>query len=267
MRLRSLALLAALAVPVSLRAQAAPPAEVMVLGMYHFANPGLDVVKTQVADVLSPQKQAEVAAVEEALARFRPTRIAVEDRSEHAARLDSTYAAYRAGRHALSRNETEQLGFRLAARFGHARLWPIDHDGAFPFEEMMAYAARHDTATVARVGGLLREVGVTMDSMQRTRSVAGILQWMNDPATLREAHGHYVSFAAVGAGDGYAGANLLSAWYERNLRMFANIRRVAQPGERVLVIVGQGHAPILRELVSYDAGLRLVEPNAYLPQR
>jgi hypothetical protein len=70
----------------------------------------------------------------------------------------------------------------------------------------------------------------------------------------------------VGAGDGYAGANLLAAWYERNLRMYANIRRVAAPGERVVVLVGGGHAPILRELASFDEGVKLADTNTFLPR-
>jgi hypothetical protein len=48
--------------------------------------------------------------------------ILVEHVPSAAPRLDSLYAAYRAGRHELSRNETEQVGFRLAARFEHERV-------------------------------------------------------------------------------------------------------------------------------------------------
>jgi hypothetical protein len=44
------------------------------------------VVKNEVADVLSATKQAEVQAVVEALARFRPTKIAVERRPAAAPR-------------------------------------------------------------------------------------------------------------------------------------------------------------------------------------
>lgn len=58
--------------PVAAQAPAAvEPAHVLVLGTYHFANPGLDVVKVEVADVLSATRQAEIQAVVDALARFR----------------------------------------------------------------------------------------------------------------------------------------------------------------------------------------------------
>lgn len=59
-------------------------AEVLFLGTYHFANPGLDVVKAEVDDVLAPGRQAEIEAVVHGLAGFRPTRIAVEARPDAA---------------------------------------------------------------------------------------------------------------------------------------------------------------------------------------
>jgi hypothetical protein len=69
----------------------------------------------------------------------------------------------------------------------------------------------------------------------------------------------------VGAGDGYIGARVVADWYERNLHIFANLAAVAQPGERVLLIIGGGHAPILRDLVRVHPDMRLVEALDYLP--
>lgn len=239
-------------------------ARVLVLGTYHFDNPGLDVAQFTVADVLTPEKQAEIAAVVEALAAFRPTKVVVEQRPERAARLDSLYAAYRAGQHALGRSEVEQLGFRLAARFGHDRVHPADHGGEFPFGPLMAYAQEHEPDFVAAVWRTIARVEQHVDSLQRTASIGEILRSENRLDHLREGHAWYVSAASVGAGDGYAGADLLAAWYDRNIRIFANIASLTEPGDRVLVIFGAGHAPILRELIQASSEMELVEANDYL---
>jgi len=239
--------------------------QVLVLGTYHFGNPGLDVVKTEVADVLSPEKQAEIAAVAEALARFRPTRIAVEWEPSRRERLDSLYGAYRAGRHVLSRSETEQLGFRLASGGGHDRVYPIDQRGDFPFQEVMDYAQLHDPAFVAFVGEELARVAEEANRLQACNTVGEILRVMNDPRRLADDHGIYMRFASVGAGDTFVGAGLVAKWYERNIKIFANLQRLAEPGSRVLVIIGAGHAPILREFVDSDRGMVLVDPADYLP--
>ena len=242
------------------------PSEVMVLGVYHFSNPGLDVVKSEVADVLSTEKQAEILEVIEELARFRPTLIAVEQRPASSGRLDSLFQAYVEDRHALSRDETEQLGFRLAARSGLSGVHPIDHPGDFPFGELMSYAQDHDPAFVDFVESERARMEEDNDRRQRELTVGQILRLDNEPETLALNHALYLKFARVGAGDTYVGAHLLSKWYERNIHIFTNIQRLAGPGDRVLVIIGAGHAPILRELISADPSMRLVDTLEYLPE-
>jgi hypothetical protein len=243
----------------------AEPAEVIILGTYHFANPGLDVVKIEVADVLSPEKQNEIREVVEALARFRPTKIAVEALPASAPPLDSLYRAYRAGQHTLSRNEVQQLGFRVAERFGHSRVYPVDQEGEFPFGAVMEYAQQQDPAFVERVQRTLAEITAEQNRLQKERTVGEILRLKNEPERIAWAHSHYVDMARVGAGDTYVGADLLSKWYERNIRIFSNLQRLAEPGDRILVICGAGHAAILRELVASDSRLELVDAREYLP--
>lgn len=241
------------------------PAHVLILGTYHFANPGLDVVQMEAAEILSPQKQVEVEEVVESLATFRPTKIAVEVRAASVARLDSLYGAYRAGRHTLGRNEVQQLGFRLANRFSHPRLYGIDHEGEFPFDAVMEYAREHDPDFVRWAQAELATIGAESNRQQRENTLSEILRLHNRPASIAEGHGLYMVIGGVGAGDTYVGADLLARWYERNIRTFADLRALAAPGERILVIFGSGHAAILRELVNSDPALELVEANDYLP--
>lgn len=245
--------------------ESAPRAQVLVLGTWHFDNPGLDVVKTEVADVLAAEKQTEIEKVVEALARFRPTRIAVEARRDQAERLDSMYAAYREKQHTLGRSELQQLGFRLAARFDHPRVYPIDHKGEFPFGVVMQYAQEHDTAFVERVQRVTGEIAAEKTRRQKENSVGEILRLENEPGQIARGHAMYMEFAGVGAGDTYVGSDLLAKWYARNIRIFSDLQKLAQPGERVLVIFGAGHAAILRELIGNDSRLELVEANDYLP--
>lgn len=237
---------------------------VLVLGTYHFANPGLDVAQVEVADVLTAARQSEIETVTAALARFRPTKIAIEHGPASAPRFDSLYRAYRAGRHELARDETEQLGFRLAAELGHERLYPIDYRTDFPFEAMMAYAREHDAAFVRFVEEELARITAEANRMQREHTVGEILRQINAPGRLAAEHATYLRFNRVGAGDTYVGAELVSKWYERNIHIFANLQRISEPGDRILVIFGAGHAPILRELVESDPEMTLVAAGPYL---
>lgn len=68
----------------------------------------------------------------------------------------------------------------------------------------------------------------------------------------------------IGAADNYCGAEMMTEWYRRNLRIFSNIQDIAQEGERVLVIYGAGHCKILQQLVSDFNDMELVDPLTYL---
>ena len=237
----------------------------MVLGTYHFAAPGLDAVVYDVADVLTADRQAELEAIVAEVARFRPTKVAIEALAEEGARFDSLFASYALGRHQLQRDEREQIGFRLAKSMGHSRVHAVDYEGSFPFGPVLEYAERRDTAFVTWFGSMLSETAATEDSLQRTASIAEILRHDNAPDRLARDHGNYVRVARVGAGDGYVGVPFVSAWYERNIGILANILAISGPGDRVVVLFGEGHAGILRELLEAAPGIEVVDVLGFLP--
>jgi hypothetical protein len=58
---------------------------------------------------------------------------------------------------------------------------------------------------------------------------------------------------------------MASDWYDRNLHIYANISRlVAKQDERVLVLIGAGHAPILRTLIRTAGEWDVVDPVPFL---
>src|ERR671927_221628 len=85
--------------PPSPNAAAPARAEVLVLGVYHMANPGRDIVNMQADDVLAPKRQAEIAELIAVLEKFQPTKVAVEAGFDDAAAVAKRYADYLAGTH------------------------------------------------------------------------------------------------------------------------------------------------------------------------
>src|SRR5436190_2522608 len=75
-------------------------AEVLVLGIYHMANPGHDIFNMKADDVLAPKRQAEIAQLIEVLKRFQPTKIAIE--ADPWGKRPQEYSDYLAGKHTLS---------------------------------------------------------------------------------------------------------------------------------------------------------------------
>lgn len=245
-------------------AQSPAPVQVMILGVFHFANPNADYAKFEGIDVLTPERQSQIAAVINQLAGFRPTKIALERVPGEADSINADYRRYQAGGFTLTRNEIHQLGFRLAAQLHHTRLYPVDFQLDMHIDSVLAYAQLHDTAYAGRFQRTIAEVVGQLDRMQREETIANSLRFMNDPANILRAQQPYMDMATVGAGQGYVGARSVGEWYERNLRIFANLAAVAEPGDRILLIIGMGHTPILRELVRSHPGMQLVETSEYL---
>ena len=115
-------LLAALLIP-GVATAADKPADVLIVGTYHFSNPGKDQHNVVSDDVLLPERQKQLEAIDKALARFKPTRVAVE---WPAALVDERYAKFLAGTLEPSRNEVVQLGFRAAKTAGLKRVNGIE---------------------------------------------------------------------------------------------------------------------------------------------
>jgi hypothetical protein len=258
------ALLLAVAAPALAQPSPAAPAhakaraEVLVLGVYHMANPGRDNFNMKADDVLSPRRQAEIARLVEALKQFHPTRIAVEgDLWDE--RIASRYADYVAGKHELSRNETEQIGYRLAKALGHKTVYPADADGEFPYPRLVNYAK--GSGRSKELDAINAEVGVMVkaqDAYLASHTILETLLFMNDEEKVAEDVGFYYRFAHLGEPGDWAGADLVADYFRRNMRIYSNlVRLVDSPNERVLAIFGTGHLGWLRQEFASDPTIRL----------
>ncbi len=238
--------------------------EVMIVGGYHMSNPGKDVHDVKADDVLAPKRQKEIVAVTNALARFRPTKVAAEwDASTVAER----YPKYLAGTLPPSHNEVVQLGFRLAQTAHAQGIWGIDADGDFPWEDLLSYARAHgQTALMDQEDAAILKSANDVNAILARGTIAQALRHMNDPAIILRDHQFYRRILRIGSGAAQPGANLASAWYRRNFLICANLVQLANPGDRIVVFYGSGHAFLLRQCVSETPGFKLVEPNDYLPR-
>lgn len=263
------------AAPALAEPQAAPaPIQVMIVGTYHFANPGQDVNNARIAPMTTPQKQAELEAVAERLARFNPTTVAVERvAADPDTLLDQVYPRFDAAMLASNPDERVQIGYRLAARLGLDRVYAIDEQSEtrdyFPFGDVLDWLKAHDQmATFERLNAPIAEAMADLERRQHTESVAALLADMNRPDhPIDGAEGQaafYYGILAVGDGRSQPGAALNAGWYERNARIFAKLAVVARPGDRIVVVYGAGHNFWLRHFVSMTPGFELVEASPYL---
>ncbi|MEO8573540.1 MAG: DUF5694 domain-containing protein [Pyrinomonadaceae bacterium] len=241
----------------STRKQSGVP-EILILGTYHMANPGHDVFNMEADDVTSPKRQQEIKQLIEVLKIFRPTKIAVES-DVWSKRRTQEFADYSAGKFTLTRNEIDQIGYRLAKELGHTAIYPVDVDGDFPIGRVTNYAKANGRAdkfeaAMAGWGVIVKEQGDYL----RTHSVLEMLEYMNTDARATRDMGLYFSIVRYGDASDYAGADLLASWYQRNVRIYQNvIKLIDSPNERILVVYGAGHLGWLRQNVANDPAVRL----------
>ena len=278
---RRTALLAALLLPAAAAAAARParaaepPAvvQVMVLGTYHLDNPGMDIANARADDPTTPRRQAELARVADALARFRPTRIMVERVGAGPGYEVASYAKFTPADLLTQKDEGVQIGYRLARRLGHKDVYGIDErDGPgkpsyFPYDRLQAWSKAHGNDP--RVEGMpaMANAAVARIETAQRRSIGAALRVMNTPANYQaEQSLGYYGLLPVGLKDEQPGADLNGGWYLRNAKIFAKLTQASRPGDRVLVVFGGGHGWWLRHFASTAPGFANVEALAYLPK-
>lgn len=244
----------------------AEPVKVMVLGVYHFDNPGLDVNNIETGTVFSEARQDELAALGEALAGFEPTVVAVES-SEAPPYVDSGYPDFSADDLQTDANEIVQIGYRVAQLAGLETVRGIDEQPSegepdyFPYGEVAEFAARAgreaDFANMSDMSGLIEQ----FEAYQETWTIPALLRLHN---TGYFPDDFYWEIIGYGEGEAQPGAELAAYWFMRNAKIFNKLQQVSEPGDRVLVVYGSGHKAWLDELVTKTPGYELVDVVPYL---
>jgi hypothetical protein len=258
-------LAAAFVAPVLVRGQSGRP-QVLIVGTYHMANPGRDLANINADDVLAPKRQAELATLANLLAAFRPTKIALEYEPRRDSAVNARFAGYLTGTVTLGRGESEQVGMRLAKQLGHTRVYGVDHQMPLDLNGLFQFAAQNGHgAYVAEVQQEVQRIMARAQQQMKTLTIPELIVEHNQPSADSLQRAFYLRAAQLSAGDAYAGPDMTTAWYSRNLRIHANIARlITSPDERVLVLIGAGHTAFLRDFIRGAGAWTLVDPLLYL---
>src|SRR5438105_2330304 len=193
-----------------------PRADVLVLGVYHMANPGRDIHNLQADDVLAPKRQQEIAQLMEVLKKFHPTKIAIEA-DITSQRATQEYSDYLAGKYTLSRNEIDQIGYRLGKELGHKNLYPVDADGEFPHQRVVNYAK--GSGRSPEFDAIMGDVGTMVKAQNAylaSHTILETLLYMNGDEKVAGDVGFYYREGHLGEPGDWAGADLVSDWFRRN---------------------------------------------------
>lgn len=236
----------------------------LFVGSHHMNNHARDMFNIAAADVLEPAKQQEILGVVQALEAYRPTKIMIErdvvDQQEVQAQLRETCN----GTRPPSREEYEQLGFRLACRL-RIPVIAVNYNDLGPIQD----AAKIDLSTAdeegwSRVKALGESDSRELQALERTQSIGELLRYLNSDAKTRETASRYFLLARLASPTERVGANWVQYWYGRNLTIFNNIVDNTDARDRVLVIYGYGHGYILRRMAEESGMFDVLDTVAFL---
>ena len=260
-----------------------PHVDIMLVGSPHFSQ--LYNAKNPLSDVLSPQRQAELATLNDRLQRFQPDAILVEELPEQQAYVDSLYQRYRQGQLTLtslpnSRSEIYQVAFVLGKRLGHEHIYCVNAPGGTS-QSILHEGTNIELYQQATQQHRDAQAPILEQFQKGTLTMAGLLAFVNSPALLQQLHTLvYRTPARVTNGTlkpdpmvdaafinpNYVGAEFISVFYNRDLKVYSNIvtTQLATGNSRLLTIIGARHVASLQGILSTDPAYRVIAPTKYL---
>ena len=252
-------------------------AKAMVLGVFHFDNPGLDDYKPIYPfNILEEKRQEELEILLNQIAEYKPTKILLErNRVLKDSSINNQYQNYLLGKFKLDKvsDEIYQIGFKLAKKLGHKRIYcsdasaewfgiELDWDN-FDYSEILKSKGQFKKAYRYDYQSLYKK----NDSLKTVQSLLDHFVMINDSKDRLLDHQAYLTEVILGgAGDNYLGADSVAKWYRRNLRIYANAYDLTNFNheERLLLIYGSGHVWQLRQLFNDSPDFKYIEQNLYL---
>lgn len=248
--------------------------KILTLGTFHF-----HLVKSQFGvdfDINSKDKQNELTEIIKQIENYKPTKIFVEWEFSKQGELDELYNLYLKDitfeliKQKYGQNETkyfesevQQLGFKLADKLKHKKLYAFDYLLNEPNDTLMvAIQKANQTELMNEIQKDFGDYGQTLiTKFQQEKSIKNLLLFFNNKELEDKLNSGYISlFNKAGSKDDFSGAYFVSERYKRNLYMYSLIQKqIDKNNERILVIVGAQHSAGMREFIRNDNNIEEIK--------
>ncbi len=245
--------------------------KVLVVGTFHFDYPGLDahqIDEQDKIDVLKEPKRSEVTELVEYIKLFRPTKIAIEATPEWKA--TDRLRKYQEGDYRDQRDERYQLGMRIANDLKLDTLYSIDASSmAKDIEKLDSTYSNQlwndfDFQSNDPYEDYVNTWLEAADQQAKQMNLLAYFKQINS----RESHqlGYGIYLIGDFKLDNYRGADILSYWwYNRNVRIFRKLQLITESNDdKILLIFGNGHAAVLRQLIECSPEYEFIEFDSLL---
>ncbi len=249
--------------------------QVLTLGVFHFNFPNLDrytISDCNQIDVLQESYQEEIHKIVEKLAKFGPTAIAIEQASKNQDEVNKAYNKYLDKEYTLSRNEHEQIGFRLAEKLNLGKLYCVDEWGDFD-ADVNNLISNEDKRELNKFTDFVesspdKNKEFNPKQVFKEKGILAELRELNNPYNIKKSLGNYLinGFKYENKEKDFLGVKFETGrWFSRNLKIFRNIQRIPlSSNDKILIIYGAGHLNLLNLLFEVSPEFKLIDIKNYI---
>ncbi|QIL76180.1 DUF5694 domain-containing protein [Hymenobacter sp. HDW8] len=254
------------------------PTEVLLIGTFHFNNPGADVVKVKTFDVMTSKVQAELETMTDKIKLYQPDKIFVEWPWDEQKDLDALYAQYLGGKYEeyvtakytkpsqrdfYLKNEIFQLAFRAGKKLKLAKIHAIDYKKTdFPYDSVMkAMNAARQEKLLKDVESLMATYQASTNKKLETYTLTQLLLDHNKPESRAFENSFYLTLMnRAGTADAFVGPFLVSEWYRRNLYMYSLVQKLTEgQDDKVMILAGSSHTSMMNGFIDMDNSFQVKE--------
>ncbi len=215
--------------------------DILLVGTFHFKEENIDFGADDI------QKQLDEISL--SISKFAPTAVAVElDLEKYGAPIGLPDIEWK-----KELSESFLLGGRIACYSGLNVIHPIDK--VFPLNPKMI------TPKIAE------QIAPRIHFLQKTDELRGIkekLAFINSVEYRLQDANMYLDINSQNQNGEYFESKCLTDWYFRNLCIFSNLQRLSKQYDKIVVLYGAGHIPILRDLVNASDSMNLIDIELFL---
>jgi len=236
--------------------------QILLVGTFHYANPGLDVAQVKSFDILSEKSQKELEIMSDKIKKFSPDKIFVEWEFSKQADLDKFYNKDTDSLFKTNKNEITQLALRTAKKLNHKKLYGMNLYTSFPYDSLMMSMEKANQKQLIEKNKLItKNFEKQHNEKIRKSSLQEMMLYYNTKQTENENLQWYLEVAnRAGNPDDFTGPSLVSNWYKRNLYMYSLIQKLTESTDnKIMVLVGAGHAALIREFIMHDPTFEIVD--------
>lgn len=251
--------------------------KVYLLGTFHFNQTEPEY------NVLDKEKQESIEELCSLVAIQKPNKVFVERQPEFEFqnKIDSLYSNYVIDGKLNRKNEIFQIGFRLAKRLGHKKIYQCDNPGRYNYlmKTAMEYAKKNNQLPILvgeAVGTIERyDEIVNEDSIMQNNSLLHYMRWINSTQVMKTSHAFYITnLTQLGSHDFYnyddddtlLGAQVVADWYRRNIMIYTKmINQVDYSSDKaIFLVMGSDHIPILEKLFNDNPNFEVIKNEVWL---